>query len=46
MNDDYVNLLSELADEIMKLSENLPIEDPKLEKMYEVILQKQKFSSE
>jgi ATP-dependent helicase HepA len=42
MNDDYANLLSELADEIMSLSKDLPGEDPKFEKMYEVIQQKQK----
>lgn len=41
MNDDDINSLSELADEIMLLSENLPPEDPKFEKVYEVILQKQ-----
>lgn len=42
LNDDYANSLSELADEIMSLSKDLPEEDPKFEKMYEVIQQKQK----
>ena len=41
MNSDLENSIFELADEIAKLSENLPPQDPKLEKLYEVIEQKQ-----
>lgn len=41
-NNDYGNFLNKLAEDIISLSKELPIEDPKFEKMYEVILQKQK----
>ena len=41
MSSDLENSIFELADEIAKLSENLPTQDPKLEKLYEVIEQKQ-----
>lgn len=41
MSSDLENSIFELADEIAKLSENLPPQDPKLEKLYEVIEQKQ-----
>ena len=40
-DDDYTITLSELADEIKSLSQNLTDKDPKFEKMYEVIKQKQ-----
>lgn len=42
MNDDFENSLFELADEITELSSKLPKEDPKFEKMFEIILEKQK----
>lgn len=42
MNDDFENSLFELADEISDLSTKLTKNDPKFEKMYEVILEKQK----
>ncbi len=42
MNDDLENSLFELADELDKLTETLPEKDPKLERLYEVIEQKQK----
>lgn len=41
-NNDYGSFLKKLAEGIIALSKELPIEDPKFEKMYEVILQKQK----
>lgn len=41
LNSDEENTLYELADEIAKLSEKLPEDDPKFEKMYEIIQQKQ-----
>ncbi|MDK2828008.1 MAG: ATP-dependent helicase HepA, partial [Clostridium butyricum] len=41
-DNDYGNFLNKLAEDIISLSKELPIEDPKFEKMYEVILQKQK----
>jgi ERCC4-related helicase len=41
MNSDDENCIFELADEIVSLTENLPDEDPKLEKLYEIIEQKQ-----
>jgi len=41
-NNDYGNFLGKLAEKIIFLSKELPIEDPKFEKTYEVILQKQK----
>lgn len=42
MNDDFENSLFELADEIADLSTKLTKDDPKFEKMYEIILEKQK----
>lgn len=42
MNDDLENSLFELADEIAVLSTKLTSDDPKFEKMYEIILEKQK----
>ena len=42
MNDDFENSLFELADEIAGLSTKLTKDDPKFEKMYEIILEKQK----
>ena len=42
MNSDLENSIFELADELDKLTESLPSEDPKIEKLYEVIDQKQK----
>ena len=42
MNTDEENSLFELADEIESLTEKLPEEDPKFEKLLEVIEQKQK----
>lgn len=42
MNDDLENSLFELADELDKLTETLPEKDPKLDRLYEVIEQKQK----
>ena len=41
LNSDEENSLYELADEIAELSEKLPEDDPKFEKMYEIIQQKQ-----
>jgi superfamily II DNA or RNA helicase len=41
MNSDDENCIFELADEILSLTENLPDEDPKIEKLYEIIEQKQ-----
>lgn len=42
MNDDIENSLFELADEIDMLSSKLTKDDPKFEKMYDIILEKQK----
>ena len=42
MNEDEVNSLFELADEIDDLSRKLSMEDPKIERLYEIIEQKQK----
>ena len=42
MNTDDANSLFELADEISKLSESLPKDDPKLSKLLEIVEQKQK----
>ena len=42
LNSDLENSIFELADELAMLTEKLPEEDPKLEKLYEVIDQKQK----
>lgn len=42
MNDDFENSLFELADEIADLSTKLTKDAPKFEKMYEIILKKQK----
>ena len=42
LNTNEENSLSELADEIIKLSEHLPEDDPKFDHMLEVIRQKQK----
>lgn len=42
MNSDLENSIYELADELAVLTEKLPDLDPKLEKLYEVIDQKQK----
>jgi len=42
LNDDNGNSLLELADEIDRLSSNLSKDDPKFERMYEVIQEKQK----
>ena len=42
INSDLENLIFELADELEKLTEDLPESDPKLEKLYEVIDNKQK----
>ena len=42
LNSDLENSIFELADELDKLTESLPEEDPKLEKLYEVIDQKQR----
>lgn len=42
MNSDLENSIFELADELAILTEKLPDQDPKLEKLYEVIDQKQK----
>jgi superfamily II DNA/RNA helicase len=42
MNSDLENSIFELADELAELTRALPEEDPKLEKLYEVIDQKQK----
>lgn len=42
MNDDFENSLFELADEVADLSTKLTKDDPKFEKMYEIILEKQK----
>lgn len=41
LNSEFENSIYELADEIMQLTAKLPTEDPKLEKLYEVIEQKQ-----
>lgn len=42
LNDNFENSLFELADEIANLSSKLTGDDPKFEKMYEIILEKQK----
>lgn len=42
LNDDEGNSLSQLADEIVSVSQKLPDDDPKFEKMYEVICKKQR----
>lgn len=42
MNSDLENSIFELADELEMLTEKLPTQDPKIEKLYEVIDQKQK----
>lgn len=42
LNDDEGNSLFKLANEIVSLSEKLPEDDPKFEKLYEVICQKHK----
>lgn len=42
INDDFENSLFELADEIVDLSTKLTQDDPKFEKMYEIILEKQR----
>ena len=42
LNDDEGNSLSQLADEIASLSQKLPDDDPKFEKMYEVVCKKQR----
>lgn len=42
LNSDEENALFELQDEIAMLTEKLPEEDPKFEKMYEIICEKQK----
>lgn len=42
LNSDEENYLFELADEISKLSESLPKDDPKLTKLFEIVDQKQK----
>ena len=42
MNSDLENSIYELADELSRLTERLSEEDPKLEKLYEIIDQKQK----
>lgn len=42
LNNDFENSLFELADEIADLSSKLTRDDPKFEKMYEIILEKQK----
>jgi len=42
LNSDLENSIFELADELAVLTEKLPSQDPKLEKLYEVIDQKQK----
>lgn len=42
LNSDLENSIFELADELEKLTANLPKEDPKLEKLYEILDQKQK----
>ena len=42
MNDDFENSLYELADEIADLSTKLIKDDPKFEKLYEIIMEKQK----
>lgn len=42
LNSDEENALFELQDEIAMLTERLPEEDPKFEKMYEIICEKQK----
>lgn len=42
LNSDEENVLFELQDEIAMLTEKLPEEDPKFEKMYEIICEKQK----
>lgn len=41
MEDDYINELEYLADDVIKLTEKLPIEDPKFYKMLEIVKQKQ-----
>lgn len=41
INSDLENSIFELADELAELTRSLPEEDPKLEKLYEVINQKQ-----
>ncbi len=42
LNSDLENSIFELADELASLTKNLPDEDPKLDKLFEVIDQKQK----
>lgn len=42
LNSDEENYLFELQDEIARLSEQLPEEDPKFEKLYEIICEKQR----
>lgn len=42
LNSDEENYLFELADEISKLSESLPKDDPKLTKLFEIVDQKQR----
>ena len=42
LNSDDENYLFELSNEITRLSEQLPEEDPKFEKMYEIICEKQR----
>ena len=42
LNSDDENYLFELSDEIARLSEQLPEEDPKFEKLYEIICEKQR----
>lgn len=42
LNDDFENSLFELVDEIADLSTKLTKDDPKFEKMYEIILEKKK----
>ena len=42
LNSDDENYLFELQDEIARLSEQLPGEDPKFEKLYEIICEKQR----
>lgn len=42
INNDFENSLFELADEVTDLSSKLTKDDPKFEKMYEIILEKQK----
>ena len=42
LNSDDENYLFELSNEITRLSEQMPEEDPKFEKMYEIICEKQR----